>query len=202
MSGVASHVDHLQTETGTKDKVAQYWIDQLIDRSRKMRNNSPEMTQDAIVASLQQWLDAQPGDKINPLLDIAGLDPSQDTPVELLHTILLGVVKYVWHLLNESWTDHQRQLLAIRLQSSDIDGLNVPPLRASYMVQYRNNLIGKHFKTIMQLLVFHVHDIATPEQFRLIQAVADLGARLWVPCIDNMGEYLVSLAAAQVYCAC
>ena len=35
-------------------------------------------------------------DVINPLLRTADVDSHQDTPTEVLHTILLGVVKYYW----------------------------------------------------------------------------------------------------------
>ncbi|KAJ7875510.1 hypothetical protein B0H14DRAFT_3547906, partial [Mycena olivaceomarginata] len=152
---------------------------------------------EVIASELQTWLDQQQGDKFNPLLDITGLNPSQDTPVELLHTVLLGVMKYIWHMLNTSqWSDADRHLLAIRLQSTDISGLTIPPIRAGYMIQYRNNLIGKHFKTLMQILIFHVHRICSPAQFTLIKAAGELGARLWVPEIDNMDEYLAQLKIA------
>ncbi|KAF7334362.1 FAD-binding-3 domain-containing protein [Mycena sanguinolenta] len=150
-----------------------------------------------ISSELQTWLDTQLGDKMNPLLDISGLDPSQDMPVELLHTILLGVIKYIWHHLNTAqWSDQDRHLLAIRLQSTDLTGLTVPPIRAGYMIQYKNNLIGKHFKTLMQILAFHVHGISMPEQFALIKAAGELGARLWVPEINKMDEYLDDLKIA------
>lgn len=122
-----------------------------------------------------------------------GLDPTQDTPVEILHTILLGIIKYVWHLVNISWSDADRATFAIRLQSTDLDGMTVPPLRASYMIQYRNNLIGKHFKTLMQTMPFHVHDLVTPQQFALIKAVGALGAILWVHEIEDIDEYLEDL---------
>lgn len=64
------------------------------------------------------------------------------------------------------------------------------------MIQYKNNLIGKHFKSLMQILTLHVHDITTPEQFTLIKAAGDLGARLWVPEIDDMENYLAELKTA------
>ncbi|KAF7326198.1 hypothetical protein MKEN_00472000 [Mycena kentingensis (nom. inval.)] len=82
------------------------------------------------------------------------------------------------------------------LQSTDISGMNIPPIRGAYMIQYRNNLIGKHYKTIMQTLAFHAHDICTPEQFRLVKAGADLGARVWVSVIDNMEDYIAQLKIA------
>jgi len=101
-------------------------------------------------------------------------------------------MKYVWHSLNTSWSDSQRALFAIRLQSVDLSGLTVPPLRAAYMIQYRNNLIGKHFKTLMQTLPFAVHGLVTPQEYKLVQSVGALGAVLWVHEIENMDKYTVS----------
>jgi hypothetical protein len=59
------------------------------------------------------------------------------------------------------------------------------------MMQYHNNLIGKHFKTLMQTMPFHVHDLVTPGQFALVKVVGALRAMLWYHEIDNMDEYLV-----------
>jgi hypothetical protein len=193
MRGVKKDVEDMQHKLGTKDKITQLWIEELLKHAQALKCERRGISQEQMVATLTEWLEKEAGEKMNPLLDIAGLDPSQDTPVEILHTILLGIIKYIWHHLNTAqWNDEQRALLAIRLQSTDLSGLNVPPLRASYMVQYRNNLIGKHFKTLMQTLPFHIYDITTQKQFQLVKAAADLGARLWVPEIDNMDEYIVS----------
>ncbi|KAJ7827162.1 hypothetical protein B0H14DRAFT_3721679 [Mycena olivaceomarginata] len=181
MYGVEAPITRLQTATGVKDKVAQYWIDILLQKSREMKSNSPGRTADSIKEELETWLSEQPGDKVNPLLDIAGLDPNRDTPVEILHTILLGIVKYVWYTLHSGWSEAQRDLFVIRLQSTDIG--------AAYMMQYRNGLIGKHFKTLMQTMLFHVHDLVSPELFTLVKAVSELGAMLWVHEIDNIAKY-------------
>lgn len=72
-----------------------------------------------------------------------------------------------------------------------IDGLSIPPIRAEYMTQYRNNLIGKHFKTLMQTLPFHIHGLVTPNQFALVKAVSALSPMLWVDKIEDMNQYLV-----------
>ncbi|KAJ7831622.1 hypothetical protein B0H14DRAFT_3713311 [Mycena olivaceomarginata] len=182
---------------GGEVSAGEHWVERLLARAKDLKAERRTRTPADIAVELQKWLDEQPGDKRNPLLDLPGLDPSQDTPVELLHTVLLGVMKYIWHFLNTSqWSDTDRHLLAVRLQSTDITGLTIPPLRAGYMIQYRNNLVGKHFKSLMQILVFHAHKICTPDQFRLIQTAGDLGARLWVPEIDNMDQYLAQLNIA------
>ncbi|KAJ7343257.1 hypothetical protein DFH08DRAFT_915165 [Mycena albidolilacea] len=197
MLGDPKAVTEHQRATGTKDKITQYWVELLLAKSKALKTENRQRTPEDIVSELRTWLDAQPGNKMNPLLDITGLDPSQDTPVELLHTILLGVIKYIWHHLNTNqWSNEDHHLLAIRLQSTDLTGLTVPPVRAGYMIQYKNNLIGKHFKTLMQILAFHVHGISTPEQFALIKAAGELGAHLWIPEIDNMDEYLEDLKIA------
>jgi hypothetical protein len=72
MHGVEAPISKLQTATGVKDKVAQYWIDILLKKARRMKAEKPGRSGDAIVEELQQWLDDQPGNKVNPLLDIAG----------------------------------------------------------------------------------------------------------------------------------
>ncbi|KAJ6597452.1 hypothetical protein B0H10DRAFT_2441666 [Mycena sp. CBHHK59/15] len=120
-------------------------------------------------------------------------DPSQDTLFEILHTILLGDAKYTWYDLHHNWTPVQQDIFTIRLQSTNLDGLRVPPIRAAYMMQYRNGLIGKHFKTLMQTTIFHIHDIVTPNQFTLVRALGELGPILWTAVIDDMEEYLADL---------
>ncbi|KAJ6615575.1 hypothetical protein B0H10DRAFT_2164804 [Mycena sp. CBHHK59/15] len=194
MYGIEAPITRLQTATGVKDKVAQYWIDILLKKAREMKANNPGHSVESIKEELQGWLSEQPGDKVNPLLDISGLDPNRDTPVEILHTILLGIIKYVWYILHSGWSEAQRDLFVIRLQSTDIDGLTIPPIRAAYMMQYRNGLIGKHFKTLMQTMVFHVHDLVSPELFILVKSVSELGASLWVHEIGDMAKYTSDLS--------
>ncbi|KAJ6608791.1 hypothetical protein B0H10DRAFT_1815126, partial [Mycena sp. CBHHK59/15] len=191
--GVASHVDTLQTSTGTKDKIAQHWIDILILKSREMQASTPGRSVDEISNELLVWLAKETDQPYNPLLDLPFFDPSQDTLVEILHTILLGHAKYTWYELHHNWTAVQQDIFTIRLQGTNLDGLRVPPIRAAYMMQYRNGLIGKHFKTLMQTMIFHIHDLVTPDQFALVRALGELGPILWMPVIDNLEEYLADL---------
>ncbi|KAJ7694479.1 hypothetical protein B0H14DRAFT_3100616 [Mycena olivaceomarginata] len=121
MHGVEAPILKLQTATGMKDKVAQYWIDILLEKARRMKAEKPGRSGDAIAEELQQWLDDQPGDK--------ALTPIATPQVELLHTILLGIIKY-----------EQRNLFVIRLQSTDIDRLTIPPIRAAYMMHTSKHL--------------------------------------------------------------
>jgi hypothetical protein len=58
-------------------------------------------------------------------------------------------------------------------------------------MQYSNNLIGKHFKTLSQTMAFHLHSgLASPKQLKLVCSVAHLGSLLWHSELTN--ETIVS----------
>jgi hypothetical protein len=123
-----------------------------------------------------------------------GLDPHQDSPCEILHSILLGDDKYIWHETNSAWDSGKTKdtQFAVRLQSSSTDGLNMASLCGRYIVKYKNSLIGKHFKVLQQLGAFHLHDdLCGKTMFNLWKASGELGALLWFPEIRNREQYLV-----------
>ncbi len=62
----------MQTASGVKDKVAQYWIERLLGMFSEKKKENPQRSSENIAAELKAWLSEQPGDKMNPLLDIAG----------------------------------------------------------------------------------------------------------------------------------
>ncbi|KAJ7362677.1 hypothetical protein DFH08DRAFT_910804 [Mycena albidolilacea] len=136
----------------------------------------------------------RPGDHYNILLNVRGLDPHQDSPCEILHSILLGDTKYIWHATNSPWNKIKEDQFAIRLQSSSTDGLNLTSLCGRYMVRDKNSLIGKHFKVLQQLGAFHLHDdLCGKKLFSLWKAAGELGALLWYSEIRNQEQYLADL---------
>ncbi|KAJ7021232.1 hypothetical protein C8F04DRAFT_1273994 [Mycena alexandri] len=199
-SGVAQPIKNTQKDTGIKDAYTQHWINYLLDEFQRKKEDDPERTSDEIQEELVQWtLDNE--DKLySGFLTLDGFDPTKDTPVEILHTILLGVVKYIWHSSHTAWTADQKQTYSVRLQSTNTDGLTIHAIRAPYIMQYANSLIGRQFKTIAQVNIFHVHGLVTPEQFTTWQAVGEFAALLWVPEIHNPDEYIrdVEIAAGNV----
>lgn len=64
-------------------------------------------------------------------------------------------------------------------------------------MNYKNSLIGCPFKMLLQLTVFHVHDLVSPDMFSLIKTVGDLGAMLWYSEINDLELYLV----CAIHCA-
>ena len=201
-------IEALQTSTGIKDTIAQYWIEDLLARHRTMKGEGLPLPE--IQRKLESWVKENelrlynghlltrgmttrvyPGNTSSSC-SFSGFDPTQDSPVELLHTILLGVVKYAWFMSYSSWSSENKIIFAVRLQATNALGINAPSIRAGYIMQYANSLIGRQLKIIVQTMVFHCHDLLSPEMFTLWKAIGELTALLWLPMVDEMEFFLVS----------
>ncbi|KAF7777799.1 hypothetical protein Agabi119p4_3871 [Agaricus bisporus var. burnettii] len=142
------------------------------------------------------------GDHYNTLLDLPGIDIHRDTPVEILHTILLGIDKYVWYETSNKWNQQKDQEFVATLSNLATDGLSVHSFRPQYIVQYKNSLIGRDFKTLQQVAIFAMYarlENATQKEKELFQvwrATGELGALLWIPEITHMEEYLADIDTA------
>ena len=155
------------------------------------------MSEAQVVARLEHELETFLGSRsvngcINPLLGIRGLDIHWDTPTEILHTILLGVVKYFWaqtaHILDKVQLLKQFQ---IRLESIEKDGLDSPTLTADYIVRYKGGLIGKHFKSLTQVMPYLVHSLVPQSVLDGWVIIGQLVVLLWHMLIKDTESYLV-----------
>ncbi|KAH9943747.1 hypothetical protein B0H21DRAFT_779613 [Amylocystis lapponica] len=112
-----------------------------------------------------------------------GVDIHQDTPMEILHMLLLGVSKLM-------------DIFQTRLASVSTVGLNDPTLGAEYICQYKGGLIGKHFKSLAQVMPYLVYDLVLQTVLDGWTTISALIVLLWHTEIDNTEAYLVSVRAA------
>ncbi|KAF9522532.1 hypothetical protein CPB83DRAFT_917285 [Crepidotus variabilis] len=183
--------------SGVKDALAQPIIDLMVKLGQDLRKgdgSQPPKLPDKVQAILTEELSKHQRKGhgvINPLLQMDGVDIHQDTPTEILHTILLGVVKYYWaqtvFLLKKEKKFEEFQA---RLNSIAVDGLNVPKIQADYMCRHRGSLIGKHFKTISQIMAFVVYDLVPTDVLEAWLVIGQLTVLLWHTKIEDIDEYI------------
>jgi hypothetical protein len=128
-----------------------------------------------------------------------GVEIHLDTPTEILHTVLLGVVKYFWgQTVFIIGKDKKMDVLQARLESVSSDGLNIPRIMAKYMCQYKGSLIGKHFKTIAQVLPFVIYDLVHADLLDVWLIIGHLMVLCWHTQINNTDKYVVSLMLVMI----
>ena len=134
------------SQTGTRDAATASIIEHLLELGkclRKQEAGKVALPEVKIRMQLEQEFEALLGnlpldDHINPLLSIPGLKIHQDTPTEILHTILLGVVKYYWgqtvYILDKA---HYLSTFKMHLDSVEKGGLGLTTLVTDYIVRYK-----------------------------------------------------------------
>ena len=128
-------------------------------------------------------------------------DPTRDSPVELLHTILLGIVKYAWHASHTQWRPTTKSKFAIRLHSLDWNSISAHSVRPEYIIQYANSLVGLQLKTIVQSFVFAAHNLVSSDLFSVWKAIGELTALLWMPeIVDPMQHQVRSYPKYGLFC--
>ncbi|KAJ6604864.1 hypothetical protein B0H10DRAFT_2314156 [Mycena sp. CBHHK59/15] len=112
-----------KTDSGIKDTFQGAFLDHIFAISTKRGRRKVQKQ-----ADVNRMLQTFPKDITSPVWRIKDLDPHQDTPVEILHVILLGFVKYFWRDAVAWVAKSDKETLIVRLSSFNISGLGVSPL--------------------------------------------------------------------------
>ncbi|KIK11230.1 hypothetical protein PISMIDRAFT_19713 [Pisolithus microcarpus 441] len=182
----------MKTDSGIKDTYMDVFIEHILKHVKGIRAGTDRYTE-----AVREITQGRPIEQfMSPVWRIKGLDPHQDTPVEVLHVILLGFVKYFWRDAISRLNDAQKAELQVRLVSFNISGLDIPPLAGKTLVQYAGSLTGHDFRAISQAAPFVLYDLVPRECFEAFLALSSLVPLVWQPCIVNIDEHLVVLQAA------
>ncbi len=90
--------------------------------------------------------------------------------------------------------DKHIPLFQARLASLNTDGLKDPDLRAEYLVQYKGSLIGKHFKSVAQVMPFLISDLVPKLVLDAWTIIGRLVVLLWHTRIEEIEVYLADLS--------
>ncbi|KAG2063859.1 hypothetical protein BDR04DRAFT_1036924 [Suillus decipiens] len=200
LSGGTTKVQNAVSSTGTCDTTSASIVNCLLECRKhlwKREPGKPAINEQEVRQTLEREFEEMLGglsveDHINPLLSMTGLNIHQDMPTEILHTILLGIVKYFWGqtiwILDKA---HLVKTFQARLDNINKDGLNSPTLGAEYICWCSGSLIGKHFKSLAQLMPFLIYDLVPSAVLNGWTVIGQLVVLLWHTRIDDVKEYLV-----------
>ncbi|KAJ7294046.1 hypothetical protein C8J57DRAFT_1042339 [Mycena rebaudengoi] len=187
-------VKAMRTGSGIKDTFQLVFLEKLFD-SYKGKSGKKQKE-----AALKATLDSLPEVTTSPIWRIKGLDPHTDTPVEILHVILLGFVKYLWQDLVQNQLKNnaeQKALLETRLNSFDVKGLGISPLAGHTLVQYSGSLTGRDFRAIAQAAPFVVYDLVSKDCLATWVALSKLIPLIWQPKIEDIDAH-IALVTAEI----
>ncbi|KAA1094188.1 hypothetical protein PGT21_012514 [Puccinia graminis f. sp. tritici] len=148
-----------------------------------------------VVEKANELIKSDVTELFNPFLKLLGFDGCNDTPVEILHVFLLGVVKYlVRDFLQKIKKDKKKVAeLVGRLQSFDTKSLNIALLKPWYLINHSQSLVGKDFKIFLQAIPFVFFPFMTPDEQDLWFALCQLSSYIFQTHISHMASYQIEL---------
>ncbi|KAI7937024.1 hypothetical protein MJO28_015923 [Puccinia striiformis f. sp. tritici] len=160
VKGVKDDYKKYSKAFGVQDVITKGFVDILKDRKKKH-----EAKKILAIAEHKYYK------LFNPFLRLLGFDGCHDTPVEVLHVILLGVIKYISNdFLTNTIKPKQANDLLGTWQSFITDSLDLPVLNAAYMYKHHRSMIGKDFKILLQCAPFVFYQFMNEPQQDLWQS--------------------------------
>ncbi|KAH9819564.1 hypothetical protein DFH28DRAFT_1145465 [Melampsora americana] len=121
-----------------------------------------------------------------------------DTPVEILHVVLLGIVKYLFRdemkMIGSMKTGTEKYAeLSACWRSFNTKGLKIPPIQPNTLIQFSNSLIGKEFRVVLQTVPFVFFKYISPAKRHIWISLCLLTSYIFQTEISNMATYLTEL---------
>lgn len=113
--------------------------------------------------------------------------------------ILLGIVKYVWHMSHSLWKDAKKSMFSTWLHSLSWNSISIHSVRPEYIIQYANSLIGRQLKTVVQVFVFAAYYLVSPDLISVWKVIGELTALLWMPEITDPRQHQVCTYLKQMH---
>ncbi|KAH9808088.1 hypothetical protein DFH28DRAFT_1198469 [Melampsora americana] len=128
------------------------------------------------------------------IADMCRFNGHRDTPVEILHVVLLGIAKYLLRHQMNGCSSAEKDKLWGRWRSFDTSGLNIPPIQPKSMIQHFQSLNGKEFRVVLQAAPFvFLETKMSNEERQAWTALAHLAPYLFQTEITNVDLYLKEL---------
>ncbi|KAA1076465.1 hypothetical protein PGT21_007921 [Puccinia graminis f. sp. tritici] len=186
-----TRVGELSTDLGIKDSINKaiytYRYDILAKKGDATEANRTYLSRIELLDS------SGPERLFNPFFRVADFNGCSDTPVEVLHVFLLGVVKYMVRDVMGRVKPQHLGLIEGRYRAFSTSSLNIPSLSPYYMAKHSSNLVGKEFKVVLQCAPFVLFGFMEEGERLAWMALCQLAPLVFQTCINNMDRYLEDL---------
>ena len=197
--GGPSKAKKKKTKWGLKDTYQDYVANKVINYGRTIYGGKSDHEQ-KLIAFVDNLPDPQ--FLVNPAWKIQSFDPHLQTPVEILHVVLLGFIKYFWRDAMSHLNEGSKALLVTRLSSISVNGLGCSKLCGKTLVQYSGSLTGRDFCAIVHITPFVLYGLVPAECYDAWIALSTLVPLIWQPEINDLEKYLVSTNKSHMLRIC
>lgn len=126
----------------------------------------------------------------NAFFRLQDFDGHLDTPIDALHTLLLGPLKYLFEETIELVKQQRGGISILKARMNCFDSTCLPrPLNSSQTVNYTGSLIGKDLKALVQAAPFVFNGLIDARRMEVIMTFATLARIIFVRHICDIEIY-------------
>ncbi|KAH9811013.1 hypothetical protein DFH28DRAFT_852177, partial [Melampsora americana] len=127
-----------------------------------------------------------------------GFDGPKDTPVKVLHVVLLGITTYLFcdqmkDLGNIKSGSKTYKNIFGRWRSFNATGLKNPPIQPNTMITYYQSLVGKEFQIVLQTVPFVLFEHITKAKREMWSSLCLMSSYIFQTSIPDMKKYVAEL---------
>ncbi|KAI9102777.1 hypothetical protein DFS34DRAFT_692279 [Phlyctochytrium arcticum] len=196
MSGAKTQTRKMQTDSGIKCSRQEVLLTKLYEFAK---SKPTQHQRDQHIASL-----GDPANFITPLFQLADFNVHEDLAVDTLHTVLLGVTKYLTrHSLQAVKANKNNEtILEARMRSAATSTCFPRPLAVRNVLKYTNLLVGKDFRHFVQLAPFFLEGLVPPVELRMWLALARMTRLIYQRSFYTQQHVIDVAEAIQQFLAC
>ncbi|KAK0522719.1 hypothetical protein OC842_006384 [Tilletia horrida] len=157
VSGASTTWSTHAADTGVKDKLTSSVCTTLVDEFKTLLEEEGACWDEAEETVHETLYDIVRDNHFwNPLFRLlprTDFDVCADLPCEILHTVLLGTVKYLTRATFQAITSDQKAQLGQWIAAANTKGISDgSQLQGEYLVRHHRSMVGKDFKRLCQVL--------------------------------------------------
>ncbi|CAB4016525.1 Hypothetical predicted protein [Paramuricea clavata] len=127
--------------------------------------------------------------------ELKTFDATEQTPIEILHTILLGSEKYLLGKTMKTLSAANKMKIKARIEAFDFSAF--PQKIASSITRMHGSLVGRDCKVWAKVAVFLLMDIVSDDELEVWYNLSDIFAIAYNPCVNRDDREKMDMAISH-----